>query len=78
MSRAATQEERRDRDRDYRKHEPRPSDLTDRQIADELGRIEREMRESASKGQAACKEAMNIIEQMMSDLGVPMAKREGV
>lgn len=49
--------------------------MTDAQIAAELGRIEREMREAATKGQIACEEAMNIIEKMMADLGAPMAKR---
>lgn len=50
--------------------------MTDQQIADELDRIEREMRESAARSQTACKEAMRIIEQMMADLGIPMAKEK--
>lgn len=48
--------------------------MTDQQIVAELDRIEREMREAAAKGQAACKEAMHAIEQIMADLGAPMAK----
>lgn len=48
--------------------------MTDAQIAAELDRIEREMREAATKSQNACKEAMTIIENMMADLGIPMSK----
>lgn len=69
MTRAASQEERWDRDRDLRKHE-----MTPREIAAELDRIEREMRAETAKTQTACKEAMTIIENLMNDLGVPLAK----
>jgi len=64
-----------DHRRDERKHEPRPSDrMTDLEIAEELDRIEREMRAAAAKSQNACKEAMRVIENLMNDLGIPMAK----
>lgn len=49
--------------------------MTDAQIIAELDRIEREMRAAATKSQTACKEAMNIIEGVMDDLGIPMAKK---
>lgn len=52
--------------------------MTDQQIIAELDRIEREMRAAATKGQIACKEAMNVIEKLMDDLGVPLARKEPV
>jgi len=69
MVRAATQDERFDHDRDNRKHA-----MTDREIAAELARIEKEMLETAARSQAACKEAMRVIEGLMDQLGIPMAK----
>jgi hypothetical protein len=69
MTRAATQSEQFDHNRDLAKHE-----MTSREIVAELDRIEREMREAATKGQNACKEAMTVIENLMNDLGIPMAK----
>lgn len=48
--------------------------MTDAEIAAELDRIEREMRETATKSQTACKEAMTIIERLMANLGVPMSE----
>lgn len=69
------EESRADHRRDLRKHEWRPGDpMTDGQIAAELERIEIELHEAATKGQAACKEAMTIIEAMMNDIGIPFAK----
>jgi hypothetical protein len=74
-----TPEQRWDHRRDERKHEWRPGDpitgaMTEDQIVAELGRIEREMRDAAAKGQCACKEAMTIIEALMNDIGIPFAK----
>ncbi len=68
-----SQEQRWDRERDYRKHDTGPI-LTDAEIAAELERIEVELREAATKSQTACKDAMNIIEGLMSDLGIPTHK----
>jgi len=67
--------------RDLRKHDWRPGDPlplypTDEQIAAEIERLEREIREAATNSQAACKHAMAIIEIIMADLGVPMHKEK--
>lgn len=48
--------------------------MTDREIIAELDRLEREIRETAATSQAATKEAMRIIEELMDDLGISMAK----
>jgi hypothetical protein len=48
--------------------------MTEREIIAELDRIEREMRDAAANSQAATQEAMRIIEGLMADLGIPMAK----
>jgi hypothetical protein len=69
MSRQASIDQKWDHERDYRKHE-----MTVSEINAELARIEREMLDAAAKGQVACKEAMTIIEELMADLGAPMAK----
>jgi predicted transcriptional regulator len=71
MTRAATQDERFDRERDYRK-----TAMTHREIAAELTRLEREIKETVARSQAACKEAMRVIEGIMDELGVPMAKEK--
>jgi hypothetical protein len=48
--------------------------MTRQEIADELDRLERELIETSAKCEVATREAMRIIEKMMADLGVPMAK----
>jgi hypothetical protein len=48
--------------------------MTDQQIIAELDRIERELHEQATRSQGAVKEAIRIIENLMADLGIPLAK----
>lgn len=64
-----------DHARDLRKHDTDPlPHRTNEEIRAELDRIEAELVEAATKSQAACKEAMNVIERLMADLGAPMSK----
>jgi hypothetical protein len=48
--------------------------MTDREIIEELNRIEGEMRAAVAKAEGATQQAMRIIEDLMADFGIPMAK----
>jgi hypothetical protein len=50
------------------------SRMSNKEIAAELARIERELIASAAKCQASTKEAMRVIDQILLDLGCPLAK----
>jgi hypothetical protein len=48
--------------------------MTYEELANELDRIERNLRDVTARTQAATKIATTALEKVMADLGIPMAK----